>query len=296
MSRLLSCLYTGVWLGVCLLFGTSLTMAGTVITDDASPVTKCTSYTSMAINTVGNVTIAGCTLSQINATFAVTAATTATVGTALPVTVTRTIASGGTAGSDTLTLTTTLAGTFTPAAVSFTGADGAVSTKPSSITFSAAGTATLSATGASTVTSSSPITVSLQSTSGCTNPISSTYIGLMPSGGGIVYDISNPIALRFRVDAADSVNQLYSILYVDYVPSTRHNSMDTVISTCPGNFSAFGMLGTASNCIQLNSLGAGPLLSVKSNAHCRVDPNTDYYINIRPASPNIDSLFVLGIT
>lgn len=292
MNRLLSCLRLGFLFGGGLLFGARSVMAGSVTTDDASPLTKCSSYTSMAVTPVGNVIITGCTLSQINAIFEITAATTATMGVNLPVTVTRTIPPSGMPGSDILTLTSTVAGAFTPPTVSFVATDGFSSTKSSFIKFSAAGTGTLSATGTTTVTPSNQITVSASTTTGCSNAISSRDLGVLPAGGGVKYSITSPLALRFRISPSDPVGQQYAIQYEDSIPAALHNALDTVISTCSGDFSASGMTGTQALCKVTNSAGGGPILSVNSTAHCRVEPNVDYYINIRPTPGVGESAFL----
>ncbi len=297
MSRLLAYLRVGFGLGVCLFCGASPAVAGSVVTNDAQPVTKCTSYTSMSVTPAGDVVINGCNSGNVvptSATFTVAAASTAvTTGTPLALTVTRNIASGVTAGNDTLTLTSSLAGTFTPPTVTFSATELASSSKTSSITFSATGLATLSATGASTVTSSSPITVSAPSTGGCTNTITSKDLGAMPSGGGVKYDIKEPMALRFHISPNDPVGQTYFVLYEDSVPSTLHNALDTTISTCAGDFTASGMTGTQAFCRVVGSAGGGPIMSVKDSNHCRVEPGVDYYINIKPSTGVGESAFLL---
>lgn len=300
MISFLSCLRVRFWLGAWLISGASSIMAGSVLTNDVPPLTKCTSYTSMAVNPAGDVVINGCNSGNVaptSATFAVTAASTAvTTGTPLAVTVTRNIASGVTAGNDTLTLTSSVAGTFTPPTVSFTATELVTSSQTSSITFSAAGTATLSATGVTTVTSSNPITVTAPSPGGCTNTITSKDLGAMPSGGGVKYDITEPMALRFHISPADPVGQTYTVLYEDSVPSTLHNALDTTISTCSGDFTASGMPGTQALCKVVGSPGGGPIMSVKDSTHCRIEPNVDYYINIRPSTGVKESAFLLIIS
>ena len=233
-----------------LLGGVSPAMAGSV---SAANTTICTSYGNIAVDPAGNVSITGCNLGSISASFTIVAAvSTVTTGTPLSVTVTRTIPNGGMAGNDTLTLTSNVAGTFTPATLTFAATDGASSSKPLSITFTVVGTATLSASmGTTVVASSSPITVTLGSTASCAgitpypNKNNVTAPELLSSAGyafgGVHFtDMVNGYAagaIAFQVPADIPRSQYWDVLYGEYTGGPRL-AVYSAISECSGDLRA----------------------------------------------------------
>ena len=283
-----------------LLGGASPAMAGSV---SSATGTLCTSYSSMAVDPAGNVSITGCNLGSTNASFTVVAAAaTATTGTPLVVTVTRTLSTGGTPGLDTLTLTSSLAGgTFTPATLNFTAADGATSSKSSSITFTAVGTAILSATGATTVTASSPITVTLGSTGSCAGitpyPIKNNRpvpelipIGSYGFGAVKLVDMINNYgvgALAFKVSTDTPVSGYWVGQYTDYTGAAV-GPVYAAISECSGDMRGAG--DPSANVSATDKLcrtdPADTFLGVVfSNAattpYCKLVAGKTYYYNMR---------------
>ncbi len=272
---------------IALLGGANSVVASGVVADDGS--TKCTNYSSMAIDAAGKVTIAGCSNGSINASFAVTAAATATLtGTPLALTVTRTVNTGGLPGNDTLNLTSSIAGIFTPATLSFTSVDVSPKSLSSSITFSAAGSATLSAAiGSTTVASSSPITVN--SGGQCPNNASFIDLGTLPQGTGRTFLVSTAGQfLKFKVPTNLLSGQGYSFTYETAV-NGNFGDKEAAISTCAGDFTSIGMTGACH--VSASAWTAGAIANSVTGV-CVGIPGNTYYLNIKPAS-GVSEGFVL---
>jgi hypothetical protein len=277
---------------IVLLGGANSAMAaGSVVANDGT--TKCTSYSSMAVDAAGTVTIADCNRGSTNAVFTVVAAATATTGTALPATVKRTINPGGLPGDDSLNLTSNVAGVFTPAMLNFWSADGLLKEKGADVNFSATGSATLSATiGSTTVASSSLITVSAPIAGQCPSNFTSVNLGTLPTGNGTTHYI--PVGsgqfFKFKVPTDLVTGKGYSFTYETAV-NGNFGLKESAVSTCAGDFTSIGMIGPCHG----TAMWAGGEVIANATAACSVIPGNTYYLNIKPASGFAEG-FVLMIT
>lgn len=289
------------------LLGVTPVKAATVT---AGGTTVCSNYGSIDVGATGNVVINSCTsggggsTGSTNANFAVSAPSTATVGTAITATVTRTIGTGGTAGADTLILASTLSAAFTPT-VSFAATDTA---KTVSVNFTAAGSAVLSVSGqgsGNTATPSAAITVSTGGGGACAGitPFdiknSAPYPELPTSGYGFP---------AIRMDAASSSE--YATASVGFtVPSSTPSSgywvfqyaenpfgsltdMYSAVSICPGDMRGVGTGGGSAEDIKCRkdpaSSSMGPVISSSSTTpYCQLTPGTTYYLNMRSKNLNV---------
>jgi hypothetical protein len=215
-------------------------------------------------------------------------------GASLPLTVTRSGTNLGVDNDVTLVLPT---GAALPVGatgkVSFSA--GAASSTPltfGDVTFSAAGQAIfgLSNTPSGATINKATVTINDTTTGTCTNPTTYTPLGLLPAGSGASFDFTGSLALRFRINPADTAGKTYAF---NFENSTAYplSNVSSTISTCPGDFTAIGMQGS---CILADKWRSGPSLSVISGSSCIVKSGVDYYLNVK--SPTDGRLaFVLGI-
>ena len=285
-------------------FSVAPAVAGSVAI--AGGATVCTSYGSIAVNTVGDVTITACTTGSSGLgtpSFVITAdALTATTGTPLGIKVTRTV-TGGTAGNETLVLTSTVSSTFTPPNVSFTTADG-ISTahRTATVNFSATGSAQLAATGASNVsspTSSAPIVVSA-GTGTCSGITAPAYVSEFPgllttnsttAGGTHSIQVASNTsqatgAFHFTIPTSAPMTVSYRFGFTDGGAYTN-SEKELNVSKCAGDFSPI--------CSKTVAGSAPFIVDIAANeATCKIVPGGTYYMNVRHKNPGQNMSFILN--
>lgn len=304
----------GAFLGM--LLGASPVKAATVTISGGS--TVCTSYGTVDVGASGNVVINNCTSgggssASTNATFSVTAPTTATVNTPITATVTRVVGSGGVAGADTLTLTSTLSGAaFSPSTVSFSAAEGSAAVaKNVNVTFSTAGTGSVSVSGqgtGNTVTASSVITVSSGGTGACAGitPFdiqnSAPYPTLPTSGYGFPAILMNApssteyatAAVAFTVPSTAPSSGYWVLQYSENTTGTLAE-LYSAISTCPGDMRGAETGGGSSDDIKCRRDPAHITMGVvfsssETTSYCKLTPGTTYYFNMRSKNKGLTGI------
>jgi hypothetical protein len=221
--------------------------------------------------------------------FAISAANSATVGTPLSFTVTRT-KGNGTLGADTLALSSSLADSFfNPASVSFGSDEPSGASRTSRVVFTRSGQGTLSAASSgNSITPSGLITVSQAEAGTCSGipvPPYAADAGAADSDMGdhrlIAASASERAAgtVRFTAPASGSLTFTVS------APATGYpalSSLDMTVSACPGDFSP-----SSSACKVPGTHSKGVKITVGA-ADCAVQARQAYYLNVRSVTPGRD--------
>lgn len=288
-------------------------VAGAATVSIAGGATVCTTYGTLDVGATGDVVINNCGTTAVpstNASFVVSAPGTATTGTPVSVSVTRTIGTGGVAGGDTLTLASSLSGaTFSSPTVAFTAGEGigAVS-KNVNLTFSAAGSAVISVTGQGSGNSATPsaaVTVSSGGTAGCEGitPFemknSPPYPELPTSGygfpavqmaadGGSSYASAS---VGFTVPASYPSSGYWVFQYAENTFGVL-TDLYSAISTCPGDMRGAGTGGGSADDVKCRRDPAnsylGPVISSSTTtSYCKLTPGVTYYLNLRSKNPGV---------
>lgn len=224
-------------------------------------------------------------------------ASAATVGSPVAVSVTRTVS--GTPGSDSVTVTATGVTTSanTLSTVNFTAGDGASSTKSAgSVTFSAAGMATISGSPAPSI----PLAISVAQNGQCGGVTASPYLRDLGSLATIgtyaekyVVDVSlnnyAVAAFKFTIPADAPAGRTYGFTYEEHNLGGTFAPKTSVLSSCSGDLS--GTIGVAggSLCVQ-PAASSGPTTGIAfyvgpASGACVLQPGGTYYLNVQGRAP-----------
>ena len=229
--------------------------------------------------------------------FAISAANSATVGTPLSFTVTRTKGSG-TLGADTLALSSSVADSFfNPASVSFGSDEPSGASRTSRVVFTRSGLGTLDATSSgNNVTPSGTITVSKADAGICSGIPVPPYAADAGAASASMSSDHRLIAASASERAAGTVRFTApasgSLTFKVSEPATGYpalSSLDMTVSACPGDFSP-----SSSACKVPGTNSKGVKITVGA-ADCAVQASQTYYLNVRSVTPGRDVGLHLGV-